>query len=164
MDSIQKHILSFYNEILKSWNNECMEYKVERCYSIQNHILRVYMMKYSNLITINPSSIRCSTVASKFEHNKLHYNLLDASYLMPFLRQTSLACYYNHHPLQQPTLSPFLYFYLSTMYPFLECSCSSARPVVCSPQLVLLLLTRSLMSGEKSSVSIKTTLPTVTSS
>jgi hypothetical protein len=35
---------------------------------------------------------------------------------------------------------PWLCFYLSTMCPFLACSCSPTRPVICSPQLVLLLL------------------------
>jgi hypothetical protein len=38
MDSIQKCIPRVYNEILKSWNNECIEYKVELGDSIQNHI------------------------------------------------------------------------------------------------------------------------------
>jgi hypothetical protein len=38
------------------------------------------------------------------------------------------------------TVSPWLCFYLSTMCPFLACSCSPTRPVICSPQLVLLLL------------------------
>jgi hypothetical protein len=39
------------------------------------------------------------------------------------------------------TVSPWLCFYLSTLYPFLAaCSCSPARPVIHSPQSVLLLL------------------------
>jgi hypothetical protein len=66
--------------------------------------------------------------------------MLQLGYLMPCLRQKSLAGY-NHLPLQQPTLSatvsPWLCFYLFTMYPFLACSCSPARPVIGSPQLVL---------------------------
>jgi hypothetical protein len=37
VDSIQNHILRVYNEILKSWNNECIEYKVEHSDSIQKH-------------------------------------------------------------------------------------------------------------------------------
>jgi hypothetical protein len=78
MDSIQKCILRVYNEILKSQNNECIEYKVACCNSIQKHILRVSTMKYSNLITMNALSIRCSAVASKLEHNRLHCNVLDA--------------------------------------------------------------------------------------
>jgi hypothetical protein len=44
------------------------------------------------------------------------------------------------------TISPWLCFYLSTMYPFLACSCSPSRPVIHSPQLVLLLLSCSLPS------------------
>jgi hypothetical protein len=39
-----------------SWNNECIEYKVELGNSIQKHILRDYIMKYSNLGTMNASS------------------------------------------------------------------------------------------------------------
>jgi hypothetical protein len=113
VDSIQKRILRAYNEILKSGNNEWIEYKVEHGNSIQKHILRVYIMimKYSNLGTMNASSIRWSTVASKLEHGRPCCNVLDASCsnlatscLMPFLRQKSLAGF-NHHPLQQPTLS-----------------------------------------------------------
>jgi hypothetical protein len=63
VDSIQKHILRVYNEILKSQNNESIEYKVDLSNSIQKHILRVYVMKYSNLGTMNASSIRWSTAA-----------------------------------------------------------------------------------------------------
>jgi hypothetical protein len=38
-----------YNQILKCPNNECIDYKVEHGNSIQKCILRVYIMKYSNL-------------------------------------------------------------------------------------------------------------------
>jgi hypothetical protein len=81
-------------------------------------------------------------------------SVLQLSYFVPFLRQKSLAGY-NHHPSQQPTLSlsapdsastsPCTTYY----YPFLaSCSwaCSPARPVVHSPQLLLLLLSCSLPS------------------
>jgi hypothetical protein len=78
VNSIQKRILRVYNEILKSPNNECMEYKVEHGDSIQEHILRLYLMKYSNLGTMNALIIRWSTAASKMEHGRLHCNLLDA--------------------------------------------------------------------------------------
>jgi hypothetical protein len=37
-----------------------------------------YIMKYSNLETMNAWSIRWSTVASKLECGRLHCNLLDA--------------------------------------------------------------------------------------
>jgi hypothetical protein len=53
-----------FKSILKSWNNECIEYNVEHGHSIQKNILRVYIMKYSNLETMNASSISWSTVAS----------------------------------------------------------------------------------------------------
>jgi hypothetical protein len=88
-----------------------MEYKVEHGDSIQKHILRDYIIKYSNLGTMNALSVRWSAAASKMEHSSPRCNLLDShittlqlSYLMPFLRQKSLAGY-NHHPSQQPTLS-----------------------------------------------------------
>jgi hypothetical protein len=42
-------------------------YKVELGDSIQKYILRVYIMKYSNLGTINALSIRWSMAASKLE-------------------------------------------------------------------------------------------------
>jgi hypothetical protein len=82
---------------------------VELGNSIQKCILRVYIMKYSNIGTMNASSIRWSTVASKLERSRPSCNLLDAlalqlCYSMPFLRQNSLASY-NHHSSQQPTLS-----------------------------------------------------------
>jgi hypothetical protein len=78
MDSIQKHILRVYNEILKSQNNECIEYKMEHSDSIQKQILRVYIMKYSNLGTINALSIRWRMVASKLECGRPHCkNLLN---------------------------------------------------------------------------------------
>jgi hypothetical protein len=51
--------------MLKSQNNECIKYKMEHCDSIQKHILRVYIMKYTNLGTMNASSIRWSMAASK---------------------------------------------------------------------------------------------------
>jgi hypothetical protein len=41
VDSIQKHIKGLHNEIFQSWNNECIECKVEHSNSIQKHILRV---------------------------------------------------------------------------------------------------------------------------
>jgi hypothetical protein len=55
-----------------------MEYKVEHGDSIQKHILRVYLIKYSNLGTMNAWSIRWSTAASKMEHSSPCCNLLDA--------------------------------------------------------------------------------------
>jgi hypothetical protein len=61
-----------------SQNNECIEYKVELGNSIQNHILRDYIMKYSNLGTMNASSIRWSAAASKLERGRPCCNLLDA--------------------------------------------------------------------------------------
>jgi hypothetical protein len=61
-------------EILKSPNYECMEYKVEHGDSIQKHILRVYLIKCSNLGTVNASIISWSAAESKMEH----CNLLDA--------------------------------------------------------------------------------------
>jgi hypothetical protein len=45
----KKRIARVYNQILKYPNNECIDYKVEHGNSIQEHILRVYVMKYSNL-------------------------------------------------------------------------------------------------------------------
>jgi hypothetical protein len=111
VDSIQKCILRVYNEILKSWNNECIDYKVEHGNSIQKHIRRVYIIKYSNLGTMNASSIWWSMAASKLECGRPRCNLLACcistcllSYLMPFLS----------------TVSPWLCFYLSTMYSFLH--------------------------------------------
>jgi hypothetical protein len=64
--------------LLKSQNNECIEYNVEHGDSIQKHILRVYIMKYSNLETMNASSIRWGVVASKLEHGRPCCNILDA--------------------------------------------------------------------------------------
>jgi hypothetical protein len=60
--------------------NAAIEYNVEYIDSIQKHILRVYIMKYSNLETMNASSIRWSTAARtcKFEHGRSCCNLLDA--------------------------------------------------------------------------------------
>jgi hypothetical protein len=49
-----------FKSVLKSQNNECFEYNVEQGNSIQKHILRVYIMKYSNLETMNASSMRGS--------------------------------------------------------------------------------------------------------
>jgi hypothetical protein len=46
--------------------------------SIQKHILREYIMKYSNLGTMNALSIRWSMAASKLEHGRPRCNLLDA--------------------------------------------------------------------------------------
>jgi hypothetical protein len=46
--------------------------------TIQKHILRDYRMKYSNLGTMNASSIMWSVAASKLEHGRPHCNLLDA--------------------------------------------------------------------------------------
>jgi hypothetical protein len=42
-------------------------------------ILRVYIIKYSNLWTMNASIIRWSMVASKLEHGRPCCNLLDAA-------------------------------------------------------------------------------------
>jgi hypothetical protein len=68
-----------FKSVLKSQNNECIEYNVEHGNSIQKHILRVYyIMEYSNLETMNASSIRWSMVASKLEHGRPCCNLLDA--------------------------------------------------------------------------------------
>jgi hypothetical protein len=90
--------------------------------------------------------------ASKLEHDRPCCNLLDALALSnlatwwPSRVKSPWLAGYNHHPSPQqpPTLSlsapGCLCFYLSTMYPFLACSRSPARPVVRSPQLVLLLL------------------------
>jgi hypothetical protein len=55
-----------------------MEYKVEHGDSIQKHILWVFLIKYSNLGTMNASSIRWSMAASKIEHSSPCCNLLDA--------------------------------------------------------------------------------------
>jgi hypothetical protein len=46
--------------------------------SIQKYILRVYIMKYSNLGTMNALSIRWSMAASKLELGRPCCNLLDA--------------------------------------------------------------------------------------
>jgi hypothetical protein len=70
-------------------------YKVELGDSIQKHILRLYVMKYSNLGTMNASNIRWSTASSKLEHGaRPCCNLLDAlacsnfaTHSMPLLRQ-----------------------------------------------------------------------------
>jgi hypothetical protein len=77
MDYIQKLILRVYNKIFQLWNNQCIQYKLECSDSIQKHILRVYIIKYSNLGTMNASSIRWSVAASKLEHGRMHCNLLD---------------------------------------------------------------------------------------
>jgi hypothetical protein len=145
------------NEILKFLNNECIEYKVALGNSIQKCILRVYITKYSNLGRMNSLSIRWSTAASKLERGRPCCTLLDALVLSnlatwcpswgesPWLATTTTT-----PRSRQPTLSlsaPGCWLagsasssYLSTMYPFLACSYSPARPVVRSPQLVLLLL------------------------
>jgi hypothetical protein len=65
-----------FKSILKSWNNEYIEYNVEHGDSIQRHILRVYIMKCSNLETMNASSIKWSVAASKLERGRPHCNLL----------------------------------------------------------------------------------------
>jgi hypothetical protein len=115
-------------------------YKVELGDSIQKHILRLYEMKYSNLGTMNASS--------KLEHgtrplaccsNLLSYsrNALIEAKASPWLATTTTPCSSLAYLV---TVSPWLCFYLSTMCPFLACSCSPTRPVICSPQLVLLLL------------------------
>ena len=57
-------ILRVHNEILKSRNNECIKYKVEHGNSIHNYILRVYIIKYFNLGTMNALSIRFSESSS----------------------------------------------------------------------------------------------------
>ncbi len=80
-------------------------------------------------------------------------NLLDAlacsnlaTCSMPLLRQKQVPGWLQPPPLAAAHLvtgavSPWwLCFYLSTMCPFLACSCSPNRTVICSPQLVLLLL------------------------
>jgi hypothetical protein len=125
-------------------------YKVELGDYIQKHILRLYVMKYSNLGTLNALSIRWSAGASKLEHGaRPRCNLLDAlacsnlaTHSMPLLRQKQVPGWLQPPPLAAAylvTVSPWLCFYLSTMCPFLACSCSPTRPVICSPQLVLLL-------------------------
>jgi hypothetical protein len=118
--------------------------------SVQKHILRLYIIKYSNLGTMNASSIRWSAAASKLEHGRPRCNLLDALAcsnlaicLMPLLRQKHVPGWLQPPPLAAAylvTVSPWLCFYLSTMCPFLVFSCSPARPVTCSHQWVLLLL------------------------
>jgi hypothetical protein len=47
--------------------NALLEYEVELGNSIQKCILRVYIMKYSNLGTMNASSISWSMAVSKLE-------------------------------------------------------------------------------------------------
>ena len=109
---------------------------------------------------MNALSIRWSMVASKLEQGRLPCcNLLDLLALSnlatwcPSWGKSPWLASYNHHPLQQPSYpvtvshcgSPAC-FYLSTMCPLLACSCSPARPVICSPQLVLLLLSYSLLA------------------
>ena len=100
---------------------------------------------------MNASSIRWSAAASKLEHGTGPCcNLLDAlacsnlaTCSMPLLRQKQVPGWLQPPPLAAAylvTVSPWLCFYLSTMCPFLACSCSPTRPVICSPQLVLLLL------------------------
>jgi hypothetical protein len=95
--------------------------KVKLGNSFQKCILRVYIMKYSNLGTRNASSIRWSMTVLQLTWC---ISMLQLSYLMPFLRQKSLAGY-NHHPSQQPTLSlsasPWLCFYLSMHHAPLPC-------------------------------------------
>jgi hypothetical protein len=83
-------------------------------------------------------------VASKLEHGRPCCNILDA------LACSTLATWcpsWGKSPWLATTTTPhsslpyhWLCFYLSTMYPFLACSCSPARPAIHSPQSVLLLL------------------------
>jgi hypothetical protein len=69
-------------------------------------------------------------------------SMLHLSYLMPFLRQKSLAGY-NHHPSQQPTLSlalllPLHHVPLSCMQ-LLSCQACHSLPSISSPAPLLLL-------------------------
>jgi hypothetical protein len=115
-------------------------------------ILRVYIIKYSNLGTIIASSIRWSVAASKMECGRPRCNWLDA------LARSNLAMQCPSWGKSPPltaaypvNVSPWLCFYLSTLYPFLACNCAScspaSRPVIHSPQSVLLLLSCSLPSS-----------------
>jgi hypothetical protein len=61
--------------------NASSKYKVELANSIQKCILRVYIMKYSNLGTMNALSEYKQVehgAASKLEHDRPCCNLLDA--------------------------------------------------------------------------------------
>jgi hypothetical protein len=58
--------------------NASSRYKVDLGDSIQKCILRAYIMKYSNLGTMNASNIRWSMAASKLEHGRPCCNLLHA--------------------------------------------------------------------------------------
>jgi hypothetical protein len=109
-----------YNEIFQSWNNECIEV-----------------------------SIRWIMAETKLEHGRPCCNLLDA------LAHSNLATWYpswgkspwlatkpppapcSSLPAHCLSAPGWLCFYLS-MYPFLACRCSPARPVIQSPQFVLL--------------------------
>jgi hypothetical protein len=128
-----------------------LEYKVELGNSIQKCILRVYIMKYSkysNPGTMNASSIRWSTAASKLECSRLCCNLLCAfahsnlaSYLMPFfLRQNSwLATTTTLHSNICCHCQPLVLLLLLHHSCMQLLSCHDSL-VIHSPQLVLLLL------------------------
>jgi hypothetical protein len=107
----------------------CLLYKVELGNSIQKHILRLYVTKYSNLGTMNASSISWSTGASKLEHGaRPHCNLFNAlaccnlaTHSMPLLRQNQVLGWIQPPPIAAAYLvnvSPWLCFYLSTVCPF----------------------------------------------
>jgi hypothetical protein len=56
--------------------------------SIQKHILREYIMKYSNLGTMNaPLSIRWSTAASKYDNFRMNTGMVDTVPLIIWLLQ-----------------------------------------------------------------------------
>ena len=99
---------------------------------------------------MNASSIRWSMAVSKLECGWPCCNLLDAlarskaqlSYSMPFLRQKAVPGWLQPPPLAAVylvTVSHWLCFYLSTMYPFASCmrllSCQACRslPSISSP-------------------------------